>query len=77
MLLMWQGKKTECTPCFSYYYHYVVNRYQIPDDWPYQEARQLFKEPLVCTDEEQLDIKWTTPDEEVIYLFWFQRLLIF
>lgn len=56
----------------SYDSCYVVNRYQIPDDWPYQGARQLFKEPLVCTDEEQLDIKWTTPDEEVIYLFWFK-----
>lgn len=41
-------------------------RYQIPDAWPYQEARQLFKEPLVLSDEEQLDIKWTAPDEDVI-----------
>ncbi|CAK7340406.1 unnamed protein product [Dovyalis caffra] len=40
-------------------------RYQIPEDWPYQEARQLFKEPVVLADEEQLDIKWTSPDEEV------------
>ena len=67
-------KKTESFPGLSYYYCYVVNRYQIPDDWPYKEARQLFKEPLVCTDEEQLDIKWTTPDEEVTYCFWFKRL---
>ncbi|GAV89464.1 XPG_N domain-containing protein/XPG_I domain-containing protein [Cephalotus follicularis] len=44
-------------------------RYQIPDDWPYQEARQLFKEPLVFTDEEQLDIKWTAPDEEGLITF--------
>lgn len=41
-------------------------RYQIPDDWPYQEARRLFKEPSVLSDEEQLEIKWTAPDEEVI-----------
>ncbi|CAL5401961.1 unnamed protein product [Camellia sinensis] len=39
-------------------------RYQIPDDWPYQEARHLFKEPLVFVDDEQLDIKWSAPDEE-------------
>lgn len=39
-------------------------RYQIPDDWPYQEARRLFKEPSVLSDEEQLEIKWTAPDEE-------------
>lgn len=43
-----------------------IIRYHIPDDWPYQEARQLFKEPLVYTDEEQLEIKWAAPDEEVI-----------
>jgi len=42
-------------------------RYTIPDNWPYQEARQLFKEPMVLTDEKELDIKWTAPDEEVIY----------
>lgn len=41
-------------------------RYQIPEDWPYQEARQLFKEPLVSTDDEELNLKWSPPDEEVI-----------
>ncbi|XP_021898828.1 flap endonuclease 1 [Carica papaya] len=44
-------------------------RYQIPDDWPYQEARQLFKEPVVLTNEEQLDVKWTAPDEEGLINF--------
>ncbi|OMO71487.1 XPG/Rad2 endonuclease [Corchorus olitorius] len=44
-------------------------RYSIPDDWPYQEARQLFKEPLVCTDDEQLDIKWSAPDDEGLVAF--------
>ncbi|KAI4349850.1 hypothetical protein L6164_010398 [Bauhinia variegata] len=44
-------------------------RYQIPDDWPYQQARQLFKEPLVITEEEQLDLKWTAPDEEGLITF--------
>ena len=43
----------------------LICRYQIPEDWPYEEARRLFKEPLVCVDEEQLDIKWSAPDEEV------------
>ena len=41
------------------------SRYQIPEDWPYQEARKLFKEPEVFTDEEQVELKWTPPDEEV------------
>ncbi|XP_054817079.1 flap endonuclease 1 [Prosopis cineraria] len=44
-------------------------RYQIPDDWPYKEARQLFKEPLVLTEEEQLDLKWTAPDEDGLIAF--------
>ncbi|KAD3068766.1 hypothetical protein E3N88_36646 [Mikania micrantha] len=44
-------------------------RYQIPDDWPYQEARRLFKEPLVCDDDDQLQIKWTPPDEEGLLNF--------
>ncbi|KAI3741672.1 hypothetical protein L1987_59346 [Smallanthus sonchifolius] len=44
-------------------------RYQIPDDWPYQEARRLFKEPLVCDDDEQLQIKWSAPDEEGLLNF--------
>ncbi|KAF3616275.1 Flap endonuclease 1 [Capsicum annuum] len=43
-------------------------RYQIPDDWPYNEARRLFKEPLVVTDDEQTELKWAAPDEEVIGL---------
>ncbi|XAR52771.1 Spleen exonuclease [Bertholletia excelsa] len=44
-------------------------RYQIPDDWPYQEARRLFKEPLVYSDDEQLEIKWSAPDEEGLINF--------
>ncbi|KAM7481875.1 hypothetical protein LguiB_006458 [Lonicera macranthoides] len=44
-------------------------RYQIPEDWPYQEARRLFKEPLVLTDDDQLDLKWTAPDEEGLINF--------
>ncbi|XP_044467035.1 flap endonuclease 1 isoform X2 [Mangifera indica] len=45
------------------------DRYQIPEDWPYQEARRLFKEPEVFTNEEQLDLKWTPPDEEGLITF--------
>ncbi|XP_049404889.1 flap endonuclease 1 isoform X2 [Solanum stenotomum] len=44
-------------------------RYQIPDDWPYEEARRLFKEPLVVTDDEQTDLKWAAPDEEGLVNF--------
>ncbi|KAF2324103.1 hypothetical protein GH714_006663 [Hevea brasiliensis] len=44
-------------------------RYQIPEDWPYQEARRLFKEPVVLADEEEPEIKWTAPDEEGLITF--------
>lgn len=45
---------------------FCISRYQIPDDWPYQEARTLFKEPAVFSDDEQPEIKWSAPDEEVV-----------
>ncbi|XP_031403228.1 flap endonuclease 1 isoform X3 [Punica granatum] len=44
-------------------------RYQIPDDWPYVEARQLFKEPCVFTEEDEPEIKWSAPDEEGLIAF--------
>ncbi|GAB4848234.1 Elongation of fatty acids protein 2, variant 2 [Ancistrocladus abbreviatus] len=44
-------------------------RYQIPDDWPYQEARRLFKEPLVFAENEVPEIKWSSPDEEGLINF--------
>jgi len=43
------------------------DRYQIPEDWPYQEARRLFKEPNVTLDIPEL--KWTAPDEEGLITF--------
>lgn len=42
------------------------DRYQIPDPWPYEEARRLFKEPLVTQAEDVPDFKWTAPDAEVV-----------
>ncbi|KAG5548870.1 hypothetical protein RHGRI_014284 [Rhododendron griersonianum] len=52
--------------CFA---GYQFNLYQIPDDWPYQEARILFKEPAVFSDEEHPEIKWSAPDEEGLITF--------
>ncbi|CAI0552062.1 unnamed protein product [Linum tenue] len=43
-------------------------RYQIPEDWPYVEARRLFKEPNVIAEDEQ-EIKWASPDEEGLVSF--------
>ncbi|KAK1277110.1 Flap endonuclease 1-A [Acorus gramineus] len=44
-------------------------RYHIPETWPYQEARCLFKEPLVSDPNDQPEIKWTAPDEEGLITF--------
>ncbi|XP_021728043.1 flap endonuclease 1-like isoform X1 [Chenopodium quinoa] len=44
-------------------------RYQIPEDWPYQEARRLFKEPLVHPGNEEPELKWSSPDEEGLVNF--------
>ncbi|XP_039160546.1 flap endonuclease 1-like [Eucalyptus grandis] len=45
-----------------------LNGYQIPDKWPYSEARLLLKGPIVST-EEQPEIKWTAPNEEGLISF--------
>jgi hypothetical protein len=50
----------------------VYRRYQIPEDWPYKEARRLFKEPDVTLDIPEL--KWSAPDEEVCLLTLFTCL---
>ncbi|CAM8960110.1 unnamed protein product [Rhodiola kirilowii] len=44
-------------------------RYQIPDDWEYQEARQLFKEPSVVGDADEMKFQWNAPDEEGLLNF--------
>ncbi|PWZ20956.1 Flap endonuclease 1-B [Zea mays] len=38
-------------------------RFSVPEDWPYQEVRTLFKEPNVCAGIP--DFTWTSPDPEV------------
>lgn len=44
-------------------------RYTIPEDWPYEDARCLFKEPLVFNGDEEPEIKWSPPDEEGLIAF--------
>ncbi|RZC48844.1 hypothetical protein C5167_017268 [Papaver somniferum] len=44
-------------------------RYHIPENWMYQEARHLFKEPLFSSGDQQSDITWTGPDEEGLINF--------
>ncbi|CAG8724529.1 2479_t:CDS:2, partial [Acaulospora morrowiae] len=38
-------------------------RHPIPENWPYKEARELFKNPEVL-DPESIEIKWEEPDVE-------------
>ncbi|XP_058830733.1 flap endonuclease 1 [Topomyia yanbarensis] len=40
-----------------------TTKYIVPENWNYQQARQLFKEPDVA-DPESLELKWVEPDEE-------------
>jgi flap endonuclease-1 len=48
--------------------HLDTEKYPVPEDWPYKEARELFKHPdVVNTD--GLELKWTAPDEEGIVAF--------
>ena len=43
-------------------------KYPVPEDWPFAEARELFKNPEVVQTE-GLDLKWTAPDEEGVVAF--------
>lgn len=44
------------------------SKYEIPLNWPYKEARKLFKEPEVV-DVTDMDFKWSAPDEEGVVQF--------
>lgn len=43
-------------------------KYPIPEDWPYEQARHLFKEPEVA-DPSTVEIKWVEPDVEELVKF--------
>uniref|UniRef100_U5EXV5 Flap endonuclease 1 n=1 Tax=Corethrella appendiculata TaxID=1370023 RepID=U5EXV5_9DIPT len=45
-----------------------TKKYIVPEDWNYEQARQLFKEPEVCNPDE-FDFKWSEPDEEGLVKF--------
>ena len=40
-------------------------RHPIPEDWPYKDARELFKKPDVIPGE-SIQLKWAKPDEEAL-----------
>lgn len=43
--------------------HIDKNKYQVPDGWNYEKARELFKQPEI-SDIDTIDLKWREPDEE-------------
>lgn len=46
------------------------SKYQIPDDWPFQDARELFLHPDVrSADDPECDFKWEAPDVEGLVQF--------
>lgn len=47
-------------------------KYTPPEDWLFKEARELFKSPDV-TPAEEVELKWTDPDEEGVVEFMCKR----
>lgn len=45
-----------------------TSKYQVPDNFNYEDARRLFLEPEV-TDADGIEMKWTDPDEEGLVKF--------
>lgn len=39
------------------------SKFKVPENWPYQEARELFTKPDVLPGND-IDLKWVAPDEE-------------
>lgn len=44
------------------------SKFTVPEDWPYQDARELFLKPDVI-DAEECDFKWEAPDAEGLVKF--------
>ncbi|KAG9292112.1 hypothetical protein G9A89_005256 [Geosiphon pyriformis] len=45
-----------------------TKKYPIPENWPYEDARQLFLEPIV-NDSQDLELKWQEPNVKGIVDF--------
>lgn len=44
------------------------SKYSIPENWPYQDARELFLKPDIA-DPETIELKWESPDVEGLIEF--------
>lgn len=49
------------------------SKYVVPENWPYNEARELFLNPEVENDVEKLDLKWEEPDVEGLVQYMVQE----
>lgn len=47
---------------------HIGSKYAVPEDWPYQDARELFSNPEVI-DAEECDFKWEPPDVDGLIKF--------
>ncbi|KAL1311034.1 hypothetical protein AAFC00_001250 [Neodothiora populina] len=48
----------------------TTNKFTLPDDWPFEDARMLFIEPDVrSADDPECDFKWEAPDTEGLVKF--------
>ncbi len=45
-----------------------TKKYELPENWNYARARELFKEPEI-TEIEKIELKWTQPDEDGLVKF--------
>ncbi|XP_050544421.1 flap endonuclease 1 [Daktulosphaira vitifoliae] len=45
-----------------------TKKYQVPENWPFKEARRLFIEPEVA-DPNTIELKWNDPDEDGLVKF--------
>jgi len=43
-------------------------KYTVPEDWPYERARELFQKPEV-KDASEIELKWTEPNEDDLVKF--------
>ena len=48
---------------------YYTCRYQVPEPFPFEEARKLFKNADVTPADQVPPFAWKTPDEEGMYAF--------
>ena len=46
----------------------LTDKYQVPENWPYQKARELFKNPLV-TPAEEIEVKFGEVDRKGLVAF--------